>query len=1089
MRQKIDCLAVRVCTVIFFMFISGALFAQKVVTGTVTSAATNQPIPSATVTVKGTNIGAATDPAGKFSINVPSGKNTLVVSSVGFTDQEVDVSTTTTITVSLRERISSLDEIVVTGYTAQKKKDITGSVAVVNVNNLKAVPSGSTESLLQGQASGVTVINSGSPGGGSNVRIRGITSLGSADPLIIIDGVQGNLRDLNPYDVESIQILKDAGAAAIYGIQGSNGVIIVTTKKGRGKAKINYDGYIGTQRPLKNGFDVANTQEYANAIWAQAVGSGVAPEHSQFGNGASPVLPDYITPAGANEGDPGTDPANYVFNPGQPDDNRIAKASIPGTDWFHEIFKPALIQSHTLSASGSNEKSNYFFSLNYFNQEGTLINTYLKRYSARINTLFNVKNNIRVGENAYIFYRSNPQISGTNQNEGNSISNTYREPPIIPVYDIMGNYAGTGSDGLSNAGNPVAQQMRTANNKGNDWQVNGNVFAELDFLKHFTAKTTFGGTFDNYYYYNFTYTAYEAAEGNTNPNAFTEGAGYNSLWQWTNTLSYSNIFGKHSLKILGGSEAKRVYNRTISAGRSNYYTDNPNYWTLNTGDPGAQSNNGASPYQLALFSLFGRLDYSFGDKYLVSATIRNDGASVFAKGKRYGSFPSVTLGWRISQEEFLKNVSWINELKLRGGWGKLGSISNINATNPFSLYASGVGYSYYPLAGQNSGGVNQGFYLSQFGNVNTTWEEDIVTNVGFDATILKNKLEFSVEWYKKAVSGLLYPLQFQIGNFIGGATAPFVNAGDIQNTGIDFSGTYHATIGKDFKLDITANISSYKSKVVSLPAGYKYVDQLSNGSTRIGAFVRTQPGQPIGAFYGYQVIGFFQNAEDVAKSPTQDGALPGRFKYADIDNNGKIDDNDRTFFGNPNPDFIYGLNIAASYKNFDFLAFFYGSQGNDVLNQVKYWTDFPQVFGGNVSKNAVYNSVRLVNSQTGQPTSVSDPLAQVSNPGATVPVLEQSPSFSTTTVVNSYYLENGSFLKCRQMQLGYTVPTAVLRRFGIDKLRIYVQAANLFTITKYTGLDPELQGSLLTDNSNFGIDFGNYPANQKMYNVGVNVAF
>lgn len=1068
MRLKTTCIPACIFAVLLILTTSSAFSQQKKISGKVTSAKDNSPVAFASVTVKGTTIGTNTDAAGEFTLNVPSDAKTIVITSVGYLNAEVAISGSGPVTVSLKETTSNLDEIVVTGYTAQKKKDITGSVAVVNVNNMKSVPSGTTESILQGQAAGVTVINSGAPGGGSNVRIRGITSLGSADPLVIIDGVQGSLHDLNVNDVESIQVLKDAGAAAIYGIQGSNGVIVVTTKKGKGKSKITYDAYIGTQRPLSKGFNLANTSEYAQAIWMQATNSGVAPEHAQFGSGASPVIPDYITPAGAKEGDAGTNPADYVFDPGQADDNRIAKANKAGTDWFHEIFKPAMIQSHTISASGSSDKSNYYFSVNYLNQEGTLLNTYLKRYSARINTTFSVKNNIRIGENAYVYYKQNPSI--TNQNEGNAISNTYREPPIIPIYDIMGNFAGTGSDGLSNAANPYAQQMRQRDNKSNTWGMSGNVFGEVDFLKHFTARTSFGGTVENNYYYYFNYTAYENAEGNTSANSFVEGSGYRSQWLWTNTLTYNNVIGDHNIKVLVGSEAKNVYNRALEASRSNYYTTNPAYWTLGTGDPSTQSNTGNSPYQLALFSLFGRVDYNYADKYLLSGVIRRDGSSVFSKDHRYGNFPSVTAGWRISKEEFLKGVSWLNELKIRGGWGKLGSISNISATNPYSLYYTGAGNSYYDISGSNTS-ARQGFYLGQYGNTNTTWEEDIVTNIGLDATILKNKLDFSVEWYKKSISGLLYQLQFQIGNYIGGTAAPYVNSGNIQNTGIDFSATYHGTVSSDLKFDITGTLTSYKSKVVSLPPGYKYVDQTSSGSSRIGAFVRTQPGQPIGAFYGYEVLGLFKDDADVNKSPTQDAAAPGRFKYRDVNGDGKISDADRTFFGNPNPNFTYGLNLAVSYKNFDFSAFFYGSQGNDVINYVKYWTDFPQVFGGNVSKAAVYNSWL--------PTRTN----------ATVPKLEQEANFSNTTVFSSYYKEKGSYLRCKQMQIGYTLPSATLRRFGIDKFRIYVQAANLFTITKYTGLDPELQASDLGNNSNFGIDFGNYPANQKNYNVGVSVTF
>lgn len=1074
MPNKIKLLQRGTLFAVFLLSLSYQVVAQKTVSGKISSDKDKFPVQGATIAVRGSTLATQTDANGAFKLTVPSEKSVLVITAIGFETMEVSTSGQTTVSANLKASTTALNEIVVTGYTAQRKKDITGSVAVVDVKSMKSIPTGSAESMLQGQASGVTVINSGSPGEGSNVRIRGITSLGSANPLVIIDGVQGSMHDLNPNDIESVQVLKDAGSAAIYGVQGSNGVIVITTKKGKGKATIHYDSYIGTQRPLKKGFNVANSKEYGDVLWAQAKNSGAAPNNSQYGKGATPVIPYWITPAGStNPNDPAAAAANYNINSDQ-----ITRANQAGTDWFHEIFKPATIQNHTISASGSSDKSSYFFSLNYLDQQGTLINTYLKRYAVRSNTVFNVKDHIRIGENAYIFFKDNPKI--TNQNEGNAISESYRMPSIIPVYDIMGNYAGTKSGGLSNAANPVAIQQRQADNKGNDWEINGNVFAEVDFLKHFTARTSFGGTVDNYYYYYFSYTAYENAEGNTSPNAFTEGSGFNSNRVWTNTLNYSNVFGKHNVKLLGGTESKVTYNRGTSSGRSNYYSISPLYWTLNTGDPSTAANNGGAPYQLALNSYFGRLDYSFADKYLLSGTIRRDGASVFADGHKWGTFPSVTAGWRISQESFMKNVVWVNDLKLRGGWGKLGSISNIGATNPLNLYGSGAGYSYYPIAGQSSS-ATQGFYASQFGNVGTTWEQDIVTNIGLDATIF-NRIEFSVEWYKKAISGLLFTQQSAIGNFAGGASQPQVNSGNVQNTGIDIAATYHGSVSKDWKFDITGTVTSYKSLVVSLPDGYKYRDEVSSGSTRIGDFVRTQPGQAIGAFYGYKVIGYFSSAADVTKSPTQTDAAPGRFKYQDNNGrdangnltgkpDGKITDDDRTFFGNPNPKFTYGLNLAASYKNFDFSAFFYGSYGNDVINYVKYWTDFPQVFGGNISKDAVYNSWT--------PTNL--------NPK--VPILEQAPSFSSTTVFNSWYQEKGSYFRCKQMQLGYTISPSRLRRLGIDRLRFYVQAANLFTITKYTGLDPELSASDLNNNTNFGIDFGNYPANQKNYNIGVNLAF
>ena len=1043
------------------------LFAQKTVEGIVINRATGKPLVAASVIVKGTTIGTSTDETGKFSIKLPSNNSKIIISVIGFETQEASFEGRSFIRVGLVETDAVLNEVLVTGYTAQKKKDITGSVSVVNVNNLKSVPGGTTESLLQGQASGVTVINSGSPGGSSNILIRGITSPGNSDPLYVIDGVQGSIHDLNVNDIETIQVLKDAGAAAIYGVQGSNGVIIVTTKKGKqGKAKISYNAYVGNQLPIKDGFKLAGTVEYANTIRQMELNSNipVGSRNPQFGQGNTATIPTYITPTAGVAGGPGTDPSSYNIV-----SNQITLANQTGTDWFHQVFKPAISQSHTVTASGGSDKSTYLFSLSYLDQEGTLINTYLHRYAARINTTFNVKDHIRIGENAYIVYKENPQI--TNQNEGNAISESYRIPPIIPVYDIAGNYAGTKSADLSNAANPVFLQTQTANNKGYDWAVNGNVFAEADLMKDLTIRTSFGGSFDNYYYWNFTPTPYMNAEGNTAPNSYSEGAGYNSTWLWTNTLNYAKNIDKHSIKVLLGTEAKNVYDRSMSATRGNYYSTNPNYLILNTGDPSTQANNGAAPFAETISSYFGRLDYNYADKYILAATLRRDGASVFAPGHQYGNFPSITAGWRISNENFMKDVTWVNQLKLRGGWGKLGSLSNINPNNQFSLYASGVGYSYYDIAG-TSNSPAQGFYASQLGNTSTTWESDIISNIGVDATVFKNKLDVSIEYYKKSIQGLLFQAVSPIGNFAGGAQQPYVNIGNVENHGVDIALTYHAKIGKEIKLDLTGTFTTYKNLVQSLPPGINYIDEYSAGSSRIGAFSRLQPGQAIGAFYGYQVKGLFQSAADVAASPSQAAvgtSGPGYFKYADVKNQGFIDANDRTFIGNPNPKFSYGLNIALSYKNFDFSMFLYGVSGNDVANYIKYWTDFPQVFAGNVSRGLLASSW------------------SPSNPNAKVPIITEDPSNATT--FNSFYLEKGSYLRCKSMIIGYTLPNVVLKSIGFDRLRFYLQAANLFTITKYSGIDPELQGSGLPQSSNFGIDLGNYPANQKNFNLGVNLTF
>ncbi len=1044
---------------LLLVFSSFSVFAQKSVTGKVTNKAGGQPIVGATVLVKGSTTVSLTNNDGVFSINA-GGKDVLVVSVVGFETQEQAVAGKSDFTFSLTETTSQLNEVLVTGYSAQRKKDITGSVSVVNVKDLKAVPAGSPEQMLQGRASGLNVITSGQPGSGSNIRIRGITSFGNVDPLVVVDGVQGSLSNLNVSEIESIQVLKDAGAASIYGVRGANGVIVVTTKKGKsGRANVTYDAYIGTQRPASgNPFNLLNTQGMADLTWLAFKNSGQAQNHPQYGSGATPIIPDYIL-NGSNAGIVGSispaDLAKYNISDFNKGIYQIVAANKVGTNWFSEIFKPAGIQSHTVTASGGNDKNTYLFSMNYFNQQGTLMGTYLKRYSVRANTTFNINNNIRVGENLYMFNRDNPQIG--NQSEGNAISMAYREQPIIPVFDINGGFAGTAAKGLGNAQNPVANQARTFENKGNSWDIQGNVFGEVDFLKHFTARTTFGGTMSNFYYYNYGYRTYENAENNGS-NSFSENAGYNRQWTWTNTLKYSNVFAdKHAVTVLAGSEAVESYGRGVGGGSLGFFTDNPTYRTLNGGSSGFT--NYSYAYANSIFSIFGKLDYAYNDKYLLSATVRRDGSSRFGPDKRYGIFPSFALGWRISREDFMKDVKWIDDLKIRGSWGKLGNQANVDPSNAFSQYGSSAGNSFYDINGTSTSST-QGFYATRIGNPKTGWEEDILTNFGFDAQLFKNKVDLTVEYYEKKINGLLFSDQAPA--TVGGAALPNVNIGDIQNKGWDASLTYHGTASKDLKFDVGVIFTTYKSNITNIPGDY-----FEAGGSRIGNFVRNSVGNPIGSFYGYDVIGLFQDAADVTKSPVQDGAKAGRFKYRDANGDNKISDADRVFFGNPNPDFTLGLNLGASYKDWDFSTFLYGSFGNDVINYVRYWTDFYPSFQGAKSLDALNNSWLPTRTNT------------------KVPIAENDASFSTNQVPNSYYMENGSYLRCKSMILGYTMPSNQLKKFGIQKLRLYVQAANLFTITKYTGLDPELSGS----NAAFGIDYGNYPNNQKNFNIGVNVTF
>jgi TonB-dependent starch-binding outer membrane protein SusC len=1056
----------------FLLFLSLSLFAQTSITGRVLNSTDKQPVVGATVQVKGGKSATLTGSDGTFTITSSQKVSNLVITIVGYESITVPVKGNSIGDVFLSTSTTSLNDVVVTGYTTQKKKDLTGAVDVVNVKDMKSIQAGSPEQMLQGQASGVTVITSGAPGGPTNVFIRGVTSFGNTDPLYIVDGVPLSFHDINANDIESVQVLKDA-SASIFGVRGGNGVVIITTKRGKsvGKPTLTFDGYYGTQVPLSgNPFHLLNSQELANALWQADITSGQVdtltgfPVSTQYGKGATPVLPDYITPGGAVAGSPAVDPAKYNVDYSKGPIYQITAANKQGTDWFHELFKQAPIQSYNVGLSGGSDKSTYFFSMGYFNQQGTLIDTYLKRYMARMNTTFQLSKGIRVGENFYAYYINNPQIGYFGENV---INYDYREQPIIPVHDSQGNWAGSNGPELGNSPNPVATQDRQADNRGNQWTVMGNAWGEVDFLKHFTFKTSIGGTFTNNYSWAYTYHTYENAENNGS-NGFSESASYGSYWDWLNTLTYSNQFGKSNLKVFIGTEAIDNYSRGMNGTRINYFSDNTNLWTLSNGDPKGQT-NGSGVGQGSLYSMFAQAFYSYNDRYLLTATVRRDGASVFGSQNQYGVFPAFSVGWVLTQEDFLQSATWLNFLKLRASWGKLGSYGNTPPKNQYTLYGASAGQSYYDIAGTSNSTV-LGFQAAQYGSPATGWEEDVITNIGMDAVLMKNKLEFTIEWYQKKINGLLFQdnAAATSGAFSSsepaGAQLPAVNIGDVQNNGVDMSLTYHATLSPVSKLNLTGIFTTYTSKVVSIPNAGGY---FTTGSTRIGDFVRNQVDHPIGAFYGYDVIGYFADAADVAKSPTQQDAAPGRFKYADINGDGKIDATDRTFYGNPNPKFTYGLNINATVKDFDFTAIFYGSAGNDVVNYTRYWTDMWASFQGNKSKNLLYDSWT--------PTNL--------NPKA--PILENASTFSTNTVPNSFYKESGSFFKMRSFIIGYTINANPLKNVGIDRLRVYVQGSNLFSITNYTGLDPEIGGS----SSAFGIDYGSYPGNQKSYTFGLSVTF
>lgn len=1056
---------------LFLLIFSISLNAQKTVVGKIVNQSNNNPVNAATIQVKGTNVATSSNSNGEFSIEVPQGKTTLIITNVGYENVEVSIAGKPTISVSMKESSLQLNEVLVTGYSSQRKKDITGAVSVVKVGDMIATPAGSAESQLQGRASGVTVTTSGQPGDGGTVRIRGFASLGGNDkPLYIIDGVPtGDLNDINSNDIESIQVLKDAGAASIYGSRASNGVLIITTKKGKqGAAKVTYDAYYGTVTRGK-GLDILNPQGNADLAWlalknSNQVDSFGNPNHAQYGKGTAPQLPDYIFAGGATgvfEGDPVANPALYNLDRDNVNGSYlIMRANKTGTNWYNEVFKPAHIQNHNLSVSGATEKSRFYIGANYFDQEGNILNTFYKRFTFRANSEFTIKNRIRIGENMQMSYSNNIKIG--NQSE-NTVLGTFRIQPIVPVYDIAGNFAGQRGAGLGSAGNPVAEMMRAKDNRANDYKIIGNVYAEVDFLKSFTFRTSFGGqqNFSSYYWY--TYKTYENAENNST-NDYNEGSSLFRSWTWTNQVSYKHTFNEvHNVSAFAGVEAVDEWGRGIFAKRLGYFVDDPNFRALNTGS-GVQTNSGAPYSRRSLYSQFGKVDYAFKDKYYAGALIRRDGSSVFGESHRYGVFPAFTAGWRISRESFMNTVTWINDLKIRGGWGQMGSQLNVNPLNAFATFGGGLGDAYYDING-TSNSVVQGFRQFSVANKDAKWETNETSNIGFDATLFNNSLEITFDWYRKATKDLLYDVPLIVSTQ-GTATPPFVNIGSMKNTGVDIGITKRGNITRDFKYDAALTFTTYKNQITSIAPGYDYFE---SGGYRQGNFSRNQVGHSMSSFYGYKVIGFFQDAADVTKSPEQTDAAIGRYKYQDVDGDNKITDKDRTWIGNPNPKFTYGLNVNLVYRNFDLGMFFYGVQGREIVNYMGWWLDYYASFQSAKSVDALYNAWTP------------------NNRNARLPIVENSSNFSNQAVFNSSLVENGSYLRLKNIALGYTLPKAKTGKIGIDKLRIYVQAANLLTVTKYRGLDPELATNGNGDRA-FGIDFGNYP-NRRQFLVGLNVNF
>ncbi len=1029
---------------------------QEIIKGRILDKNTQKGIDGVTVKVKGKSSSTQTNEDGGFEIDAKE-NDILEISFIGYKNTQYQVKKDKKpILIYLEDASQDLETVVVTGYNVQRKKDLTGAVAVVKVAELKSQPAASAVEALQGKASGVQIVNDGAPGSTPQIRIRGYSTINNNEPLYVIDGVpfEGKMSWLNQQDIETMQVLKDASAASIYGARANNGVVIITTKSGKlGRTNIDLDVYAGTGAPVKSTFpkmmspqqalDMSNLLYNKNDVWTEYLLAGKM-------KGKDIKATD-------------TDMSKYNYNLSNPGEfYQITKANLAGTNWFEALTQNAPVQSYQLSANGGSETAKYSFSGGHLDQKGGLIHSGFQRYNVRSNMQFSAFNNrLRFGENLqYGFTKGfgmgvNPNVPGGYQGEGSVLGFAYRIQNVIPVYDEGGNFAGSNGSELGNGQNPVALSYRAKDNVNKSNNLFGNIFGEFDVIKGLTLRSSFGLRYENYTGITLTYPNPEFSEGNFN-NGMNEYFGYNEDWTWTNTLTYRPEFGdNHQLTVMIGTEAINNRNRELRGSRNGYFVLNSlDYFYLNAGSSNIGNNGfGANG---SMFSLMGKADYVYKDRYIIGATIRRDGSSNFGENNLYGVFPGISGAWRISEESFLKENTLIEDLKFRVGYGVTGN-QRITPYEFLSRYSVSLAESSYPI----NADIKTGIWKSNYPNKDIKWEQVQSLNAGVDFTLLQGVLDGSFEWFNKSTTDMLFRVPLPA-TAVGRATAPHQNIGEMRNRGIEVSLGYHygRQGDKPFKVDLSGSFSTYRNTIVSLAPSIK---QINYGNFRSMETSILKAGEEFGAFYGYQVVGVIKNESDLKNQPNYAGARLGGLRYADLNGDGKIDPNDRTIIGSPHPDFVYSLNINANYKDFDLSLFFYGSQGNDIFEATRYYTDFG-VFKGS-------KSVRLMNAWS--PNNVNSDIPSIVPDGA----LNEIEVASST-----FYIQDGSFLKLKNLQLGYNVNTQKLfkNKGTFHKMRIYAGVTNLLTFTKYEGLDPEISATP-SSYSALGVDFGIYPQSRQYY--------
>lgn len=985
--------------------------------GTILSKTDGEPLIGASVVCESTGTGATSDVDGNFIISVPEDSN-LKFSYIGY--MPVELKAQPVMTVTLEENSELLDEVVVVGYQTVRKADLTGAVAVMNMKEPISENSGNIMNSMAGKMPGVNVVPDAAPGGTGSIRVRGMSTANSSnDPLYIIDGVPtDNINCINPADIETMQVLKDAASASIYGSRAANGVIVITTKHGTGdRMSININ-YAASAQTIAKRYEMLSAEQWGQAYWTAAKNSNIQPSHVLYGNGPTPVLQPTIG------GNPNFPTAN--------------------TDWQDEVYRTAWTNNLTASISNNTEKGSVLFSLNYINQNGNIRETFYQRFSGRVNSRYDFNKYISVGENLLVSHWTNRgvDVAGDRGIPFTAMS----QHPAVPVKGLDGEWARPISLIASDLANPVQLIENAKDNNLQSWRILGNAYLEVKPIDGLAIKTNIGIEHSQY----FNNTLGRA----TNPgdvNSVSSVYGQGDTWTWTNTANYNKVFAdKHHLTVLLGTEAIGYTFRDLSASREGYAFEDSDFMQIGAGT--GTRNNGGGKTQWSVFSLFGKADYNFADRYLASFTIRRDENSRFAKGHRAGVFPAASVAWRPTQESFFPHNEVLNDLKIRYSWGQNGN-ANIPSLYPaYSTYIFNTGNGAYDIDGTNSS-TTSGITLASTGNPDLKWETTYQNNIGVDLMFFNGKVNLSADYYiKKTKDMLTIPPALDVA---GENAAIWLNTGDMKNNGWEISLSYNSPRYGDFSWSGSVNLAQYKNKLVNLNSRQKF----------IGGDQRLIPGEAMGVYYGYVCDGIFQNAEQVANHATQNGAAPGRLIYRDLDGNGVINENDRCIIGDPNPDLSMGINLNFKYRAFSLDMFFAGDFGFDIQNHMK--RQLLSMTYGNLTTN---RGVDILNAWS------------ETNTGSNIPALSLTDIQETR--FSSYYVENGSYMKMKYLKLSYQLPSNIIRKIGATSLDVYGQVENVFTITKYTGLDPEL----LPGEYGARIDNGAYPR-PRTFTLGLNLQF